>query len=108
MQSRNRRLIRHLGATCEQLALTTGRALATAILLAALAGCGSKKAVVIPDPAATDPSETATEQGEGDSGTKTTPTTSPVAPPILLRAPEFMLTDQSGNSFGTKDLSGRV
>ncbi len=46
----------------------------------------------------------------GGCGEEPTPAIAPklVGPPVLGRAPEFMLTDQDGKAFGTPDLLGEV
>jgi cytochrome oxidase Cu insertion factor (SCO1/SenC/PrrC family) len=80
---------------CRRLALTAP------LLVFLAAGCGTHSA------STTLPGSQAAEPGSGDPSSD--PKSSPAGePPVLFPAPEFTLTDQSGNAFGTKDLGGQV
>ncbi|MFN0020238.1 MAG: FG-GAP-like repeat-containing protein [Pirellulaceae bacterium] len=81
--------------------------LGASALLLFMMGCGSKPSNATVDPAKAGTGKTTTEPGFATDGNKTN-VTSKGALPILFAAPEFTLTDQSENTFGTKDLSGRV
>lgn len=71
-----------------------GRWTLTAVLVLSIAGC------------ARDDAHTGTDVATNNSSAETAASTG--MPPVLFDAPEFALIDQSGNSFGTEQLQGRV